>query len=615
MSAEDFQKLSYAAGMSDVSVEALEKAYKQLSASGSDLDLTSAIMQVAAIEDADLRAAKATELFGSKTAQELVPLLNEGADGVAALMGEAEQYGMVLSNDAVAAGAAFDDSLGKLQQTMTGVKNSLLGNLFAPLTTCIDGFADLVAGVDGAQEKITEGVNQTVSTVVELLPQVLETASSVLLGILEAITNNLPLILETGSQIVVNLVQGIVAMLPQLLTSGIECITSILQGLNSSLPQLIPVMVSAIVTMVNALLANIPKLIKCALELIVGLAKGLIEAIPELIQAVPTIIESLVDALLEMIPIIAECGMELLISLVNELPSIIASIIAVLPEIIINITTSLLTHLPEIVDCGVRLITALIDDLPTIIMAIVSVLPQIITQIVNTLASHIPEIIQAGVQLLVSLVSALPQIITAVVKAIPQIISALVKAIGGGVSDMANAGLNLIKGLFNGISNSVSWLYGKLKGWVSSVLSYIKGLFGIHSPSKVFAGYGEFLVEGLGIGIEDNTKVATDAMEDLSTEVKNAFDANSNYNFMASGAYDIEEPELLDENGFNRSYRNQFQLETNDSWIDKLIQKLNESGNDKPILIQVDGKTFAQTSISTINQMTKQTGKLDLILV
>ena len=83
---------------------------------------------------------------------------------------------------------------------------------------------------------------------------------------------------------------------------------------------------------------------------------------------------------------------------------------------------------------------------------------------------------------------------------------------------------------------------------------------------------------------------------------------------MASGAYDIEEPELLDDNGFNRSYRNQFQLETNDSWIDKLIQKLNESGNDKPIIIQVDGKTFAQTSIRTINQMTKQTGKLDLIL-
>jgi phage-related protein len=59
---------------------------------------------------------------------------------------------------------------------------------------------------------------------------------------------------------------------------------------------------------------------------------------------------------------------------------------------------------------------------------------------------------------------------------------------------MATAGLNLIKGLFNGISNAVGWLYGMLRGWVSNVISYIKGLFGIHSPSRVFATVGDFLV-------------------------------------------------------------------------------------------------------------------------
>ena len=34
----------------------------------------------------------------------------------------------------------------------------------------------------------------------------------------------------------------------------------------------------------------------------------------------------------------------------------------------------------------------------------------------------------------------------------------------------------------------------------------------------------------------------------------------------------------------------------------------------RDIILQVDGKTLARTSIKSINQLTKQTGKLDLVL-
>jgi len=59
---------------------------------------------------------------------------------------------------------------------------------------------------------------------------------------------------------------------------------------------------------------------------------------------------------------------------------------------------------------------------------------------------------------------------------------------------MAQAGYQLVTGLFNGIQNAVGWLYSKLSGWVTSVFSYVKSLFGIHSPSKVMAGFGDYLV-------------------------------------------------------------------------------------------------------------------------
>ena len=55
-------------------------------------------------------------------------------------------------------------------------------------------------------------------------------------------------------------------------------------------------------------------------------------------------------------------------------------------------------------------------------------------------------------------------------------------------------------------------------------------------------------------------------------------------------------------------------LENNTEWLDKIADKLASKQASTPIVLNVDGKTFAQTSISSINQLTKQTGKLGLKL-
>ena len=57
-------------------------------------------------------------------------------------------------------------------------------------------------------------------------------------------------------------------------------------------------------------------------------------------------------------------------------------------------------------------------------------------------------------------------------------------------------------------------------------------------------------------------------------------------------------------------------LENNLQWLDKLASMLNDRmGGNTPIILQVDGKTFAQTAITTINNQTKLTGKLALQIV
>lgn len=56
-------------------------------------------------------------------------------------------------------------------------------------------------------------------------------------------------------------------------------------------------------------------------------------------------------------------------------------------------------------------------------------------------------------------------------------------------------------------------------------------------------------------------------------------------------------------------------LENNTEWMDMLAERIRGGNSMQPIILQVDGRTFAEVSINSINRLTRQTGKLALNLV
>lgn len=299
-------------------------------------------------------------------------------------------------------------------------------------------------------------------------------------------------------------IQKLTEMLPTFINFAFQMIANIATGIAQALPTLVPSLVQLVTDIVQVLIDNIPLLIDAALQLVTGLAQGIINAIPVLVAALPTLITSLIDGLLSAIPQIIQAGIDLLTSLITALPEIIATIVAAIPEIINGIITALLENIPLIIQAGIDLLVALIQALPQIITTIVQAIPQIISGIVNALVQNIPQIIQAGVQLFVALIQNLPTIIVEIVKAVPQIVSGIVSAFGSLVGEMVNAGANLLHGLWEGISSAASWLWDKVTGWASSLVDGIKGFFGIHSPSTVFAEIGTNMVEGVGVGFGES---------------------------------------------------------------------------------------------------------------
>jgi phage-related protein len=84
-------------------------------------------------------------------------------------------------------------------------------------------------------------------------------------------------------------------------------------------------------------------------------------------------------------------------------------------------------------------------------------------------------------------------------------------------SKMLSIGKDLVKGLWNGISDMVGWITGKIQGFGDRVLDGIKDFFGINSPSRVMQDeVGVMLSRGVAEGITDGEDYPVRAMADLS---------------------------------------------------------------------------------------------------
>ena len=159
--------------------------------------------------------------------------------------------------------------------------------------------------------------------------------------------------------------------------------------------------------------------------------------------------------------------------------------------------------MPALLTAGVDLVFALVngmlDNLDTVIDSVL----QLIDVIVDKLIENLPKLIEGGVRLIIALAGGLIKAIPQLVKNIPAIIAAIVKGLAAGTSQILEVGKNIVRGIWNGISAMGGWIREKVTGFFNGIVDGVKGILGIHSPSKVFAGIGENMALGLGEGWND----------------------------------------------------------------------------------------------------------------
>lgn len=501
LSTEEIQKFSYASDIIDVDLETMTgsmakltknmsgakdgtgtaaDAFAQLGVSVTDSNgelrnnqdvFNDAITALGGVANETERDALAMSIFG-KSAQDLNPLIEGGADKLAELGESAENAGMIMSQDALDSVNGFNDSIDILKANASG-SSKIIGGAFA-----------------GSFQKFTDQVGQA-------LPGLAQDVAGLFAG------GNID---QASAQFGNHLTELITGLVNQIATQ----LPTYVQGFNALITQVANAIISALPTIINNILPT--------------LIEGLTGLTTELVAMLPTLI-----------PLLAEGAMQLFTGLLNGLNQVVEQLMPMLPEIIQNITDTLIENLPTIINGGFQLLIGLITGLTNCVPDLINAVIELIPVITQALMDNLPALVTAGIDLIVALAEGLPKAIPALIEAIPEIIKAIIDAfmeqdwlkVGGDILQ------GLLDGLVAGIS-SIGDVIADVGSAIYDGFCEFFGIHSPSRLFRDKIGLN--LAKGIGVGFDDEMADVNEQMQNaLPTSFDTDVDINSLKNLKNSG--------------------------------------------------------------------------------
>lgn len=313
-------------------------------------------------------------------------------------------------------------------------------------------------------------------------------------------------------------------LLPNLVELGVQSISALVQGIQENGDSLAAGALSIVGTLAEGIAELLPMVADTAASLAVSLADGLTESLPNIIPVAIETISTLVENLTENANIIIDAGIQIILALGEGLIAALPQLIETVPQIVINIANVINDNAPKLVDTALYLITRLAVGLVQAIPTLVVNIPKIIEAIVAAFMAF--QWLNLGKQLIDGIKNGIKSAGESMSTAAKETFSKFKAKITGSevATELKNIGKYIIDGIVGGIKNSLSRIAniaGKIK---DTLLSKLKGLFKIASPSKLMKEeVGTYIGEGIAVGIEESGQMAVDAAETVANGIIDAF--------------------------------------------------------------------------------------------
>ncbi len=457
---------------------------------------------------------------------------------------------------------SLKDIVPRLTTGLTDIVNQIApmlpGLLEQLLPVLIQGATSLVNGLVAALPGVISALMNALPMLIDGFMLIVDALIGALPTILESIVNALPTVIPQLIDAAVNLFMMLVEMLPQIIQPIIDALPTIIIAITDALLSNLPVLLVGVGQLIVALAAAIPQILGALWEAIKGIFTTLGEKILGFFDPVKEAISNAWEAMgnvpgLAQLKTMIENVWGAIKSHISTVINAIKNVVSTVWNSIKNVVSTVLNSIKNVIQTAWNAVKTIISNvmklissvlkgdwegvkkaISNILNAIKSVIKSIWDGIKNTISSvlngikNVVSSVWNGIKSVIS--SALNGIKTVVSSvwngikgAISNVLKGIVNTVKGGAKDMLSAGKDLIKGIWKGISNSLDWIKGKVKGWVGNVTKFIKKLFGIKSPSTVMRDQvGRELAAGVAVGIEQNISKVQEAAEEMNQKVLDA---------------------------------------------------------------------------------------------
>lgn len=237
-------------------------------------------------------------------------------------------------------------------------------------------------------------------------------------------------------------------------------------------------------------------------NLIASLSAQLVSYAPQAIPAALAFIGALVTGLLLATPDLTGTAIELvgalLLGIADQLPGIITAAMSALLGIVGKITSP--ESITLLIQAAMQLMLALARGLIAAIPQLIDAVPGIITNLVESFYAMLPEIIGVGIEIVIALASGLVSNAGHITAAVPRLVETIVRGFLAAVKSYWDIGKSIVDGIRQGITEQWQRLKSDVSNLFTGLVSWIKNLLGIHSPSRVFADIGQNMAACIGDG-------------------------------------------------------------------------------------------------------------------
>ena len=430
-----------------------------------------------------------------------------------------------------AAGGKYFQSMEKQSQTLNGQWSTvqdnfsnLLGSILQPISEMLTN--NILPAVNDFMSKLQEkidngGLDSFLNTLKGILAVIVPLTTAVITfkaamaikGIIDSVKTSfaaLNAVMKANPiLLIVSLIAGLVSGIIYLWNTNEgfrDAIISIWENIKKAVENVVNSVVSFFTETIpnawNSFVTGLQSIAQSIWDTLVNTWNSIVsfftETIPSWIQSVITWFQELpynIGVLIgTAIGHIIKFGQDMWNWVTTELPKIIQGIIdwfAKLPE---NIWNWLVQAATNVFNWGKDITEKATTAVSTMFNNVINWFQQLPGEIWNWLTQTVTNIYNWGIDMKNKAVEGMTNMVNSIIDTVKNL-----------PSKMLEIGKNIVQGIWNGISGAVGWLWDKITGFCNGIVDGIKSVFGIHSPSKLFADeVGKMLGLGLGEGFDDS---------------------------------------------------------------------------------------------------------------